>query len=54
LAYRFRNLGFEFTRNDIDVLYERFLEVADNKKEVQDDDLKQLAARHQPAKTLVS
>jgi 2-isopropylmalate synthase len=54
LAYRFRNLGLEFTRNDIDVLYERFLEVADNKKEVQDDDLKQLAARHQPAKTLVS
>jgi 2-isopropylmalate synthase len=54
LAYRFRNLGFEFTRNDIDVLYERFLEVADNKKEVQDDDLKQLAARHQPVKTLVS
>jgi 2-isopropylmalate synthase len=54
LAYRFRNLGFEFTRNDIDVLYERFVEVADNKKEVQDDDLKQLAAQFQPAKTLVS
>jgi 2-isopropylmalate synthase len=54
LAYRFRNLGFEFTRDDIDVLYERFVEVADNKKEVQDDDLKQLAAQHQPAKTLVS
>lgn len=54
LAYRFRNLGFDFTRNDIDVLYERFLEVADNKKEVQDDDLKQLAAQHQPVKTLVS
>jgi 2-isopropylmalate synthase len=54
LAYRFRNLGFEFTRNDIDTLYERFLEVADKKKEVQDDDLKQLAAHHQPATTVVS
>ncbi len=54
LAYRFRNLGFEFTRNDIDTLYERFLEVADKKKEVQDDDLKQLAAQHQPATTVVS
>jgi 2-isopropylmalate synthase len=54
LAYRFRNLGFEFTRNDIDVLYDRFLEVADKKKEVQDDDLGVLAAQHQPAPTLVS
>lgn len=54
LAYRFRNLGFEFTRNDIDVLYDRFLEVADKKKEVQDEDLRELAAQHQPAPTLVS
>jgi 2-isopropylmalate synthase len=54
LAYRFRNLGFEFTRNDIDALYDRFLEVADSKKEVQDDDLKQMAGRHQPKSTLVS
>ena len=54
LAYRFRNLGFEFTRNDIDALYDRFLEVADSKKEVQDDDLKEMAGRHQPKSTLVS
>ena len=54
LAYRFRNLGFEFTRNDIDVLYDRFLEVADKKKEVQDEDLRELAAQYQPAPTLVS
>ena len=54
LAYRFRNLGIEFTRNDIDILYDRFLEVADRKKEVQDDDLKELAAQYQPASTLVS
>jgi 2-isopropylmalate synthase len=54
LAYRFRNLGFEFTRNDIDILYDLFLEVADKKKEVHDDDLKQLAAQHQLATTMVS
>jgi len=54
LAYRFRNLGFEFTRNDIDALYDRFLEVADSKKEVQDDDLMEMAGRHQPKSSLVS
>ena len=49
LAYRFRNLGFEFTRNDVDQLYERFLAVADLKKEVQDSDLRDMALAHQPA-----
>ena len=39
LAYRFKNLGYEFDRNAIDVLYEKFLAVADQKKEVADEDL---------------
>jgi 2-isopropylmalate synthase len=43
LAYRFRLLGFDFTRNEIDVLYARFLELADVKKEVEDNDLKTMA-----------
>ena len=43
LAYRFQKLGFSFDRNDVDVLYEKFLAVADTKKEVVDDDLKQIA-----------
>ena len=43
LAYRFKNLGFEFDRNAIDVLYEKFLAVADQKKEVADDDLDAMA-----------
>ena len=43
LAYRFKNLGFEFDRNAIDVLYERFLAVADQKKEVADEDLEAMA-----------
>ncbi|MFN4284947.1 MAG: 2-isopropylmalate synthase [Lacibacter sp.] len=47
LAYRFRLLGFEFDRNDIDELYARFLEVADQKKEVDDEDLKAMATHYQ-------
>ncbi|TKK67179.1 2-isopropylmalate synthase [Ilyomonas limi] len=43
LAHRFHKLGYQFTRNEIDVLYEQFLEVADSKKEVEDSDLKELA-----------
>lgn len=43
LAYRFKNLGHEFNRNDIDVLYEQFLLLADKMKEVHDEDLLGLA-----------
>jgi 2-isopropylmalate synthase len=43
LAFRLQKLGFTFTRNDIDVLYERFLKVADTKKEVVETDLEELA-----------
>lgn len=43
LAHRFHKLGYQFTRNEIDVLYQQFLEVADSKKEVEDNDLKELA-----------
>ena len=43
LAYRFKKLGHDFTRDQVDVLYERFLIVADEKKEVTDDDLVTLA-----------
>jgi 2-isopropylmalate synthase len=47
LAYRFQKLGFQFNRNDIDVLYKEFLKVADNKKEVKEEDLLQLAKYYQ-------
>jgi 2-isopropylmalate synthase len=46
LAYRFRNLGHEFTRNDVDVLYEWFLRKADELKEVNDEDLQQLVKKY--------
>jgi 2-isopropylmalate synthase len=47
LAYRFQKLGFQFNRNDVDVLYNEFLEVADSKKEVEDKDLTILATKYQ-------
>jgi 2-isopropylmalate synthase len=43
LAYRFKNLGYSFDRNQVDELYERFVALADSKKEVEDADLKILA-----------
>ena len=45
LAYRFQKLGYQFNRNDVDVLYKKFLEVADSKKEVQEEDLKEIASQ---------
>lgn len=47
LAYRFQKLNFQFDRNDIDKLYETFLQVADHKKEVMDEDLALMAEKHQ-------
>ncbi len=47
LAYRFQKLGFQFDRNDVDVLYNEFLKVADSKKEVEDADLAAMANHYQ-------
>lgn len=49
LAYRFKKLGHDFTRDEVDILYDRFLIVADAKKEVNDEDLKKLAAELEAA-----
>lgn len=46
LAFRFQKLGFTFCRNDIDVLYDEFLKVADHKKEVEDADLEKMAKNY--------
>lgn len=46
LAHRFRKLGFEFNRDEVDILYNLFLQVADGKKEVMDEDLKLMAENH--------
>ena len=53
LAYRFRKLGFEYTRNDIDVLYNEFVKVADRNKEVCDEDLTTIAKAYHPAVAVV-
>ncbi|MFM2358151.1 MAG: hypothetical protein RLY16_143, partial [Bacteroidota bacterium] len=43
LAFRFQKLGFTFNRDEVDALYEQFLQVADKKKEVTDEDLNLMA-----------
>jgi len=48
LAYRFQKIGYSYTRNDIDTLYEKFLQVADEKKEITEKDLVELAEHYQP------
>lgn len=50
LAYRMKNIGYELTRDELDVVYKSFLEVADAKKEVLDEDLHEVASlRHKVA-----
>lgn len=53
LAHRLQKLGYQFNRNDIDILYQSFLQVADRKKEVEEADLHQLASTYKavPATT---
>src|SRR5687767_434078 len=53
LAYRFQKIGYTYTRNDIDALYDRFLQMADAKKEVTEEDLFVLANEYQPQLTAV-
>ena len=52
LAYRFHKIGYPFNRNDVDALYEQFLKVADRKREVNDEDLNELAQQYQSANTV--
>ncbi|MDV7695881.1 2-isopropylmalate synthase [Chryseobacterium soli] len=39
LAYRFKNIGFDITKNELDFLYQQFLKIADIKKEIDNNDL---------------
>ena len=45
LAYRLKDIGFNTSKNELDILYEQFLEIADLKKEVVREDL--LVLMHQ-------
>jgi 2-isopropylmalate synthase len=46
IAYRAKRIGFNLTKNELDAIYEQFLYVADRKKEVEDQDLMEIIARH--------
>ena len=39
LAYRAKNIGFELDKLQLDIVYKEFLKVADQQKEVNDDDI---------------
>lgn len=39
LAYRFKHIGYDITKNELDFLYQEFLKIADMKKEIKNDDL---------------
>ncbi len=43
LAHRLHKMGYQYTRNQIDELYPKFVEIADKKKEVLEADLKEMA-----------
>jgi len=53
LAFRFQKLGYQYNRDDIDVLYGEFLKLADIHKEIKDESLLQLAKQYQPAEISV-
>lgn len=42
LAYRAKNVGYELTKVQLDAVYETFLEFADRKKEIVDEDIHQI------------
>lgn len=42
LAYRAKNVGYELTKVQLDIVYENFLKFADRKKEIVDEDIHQI------------
>ena len=44
LAYRAKTIGFELDKLQLDKVYEEFLKVADQQKEVSDDDIPKIIA----------
>ena len=52
LSFRMRNIGYDFSREQITELYPRFLEIADKLKEINDEELHQIAALVEKATTI--
>ena len=42
LAYRAKKIGFDLSKNELDLIYPEFLKFADIKKEVSDEDIPQI------------
>ena len=51
LEHRLVELGYKFNEEEFDVLYQRFLEIADQKKEVYDEDLESMVEEQSRAVT---
>lgn len=54
LAYRAKNIGYELTKLQLDVVYANFLVFADLKKEINDDDIHQIIEKSSIYEQLIS
>lgn len=54
LAYRAKNIGYELTKLQLDEIYTNFLDFADQKKEVDDNDIHQIIENSRVYKEIIS
>lgn len=54
LAYRAKNVGYELTKLQLDEVYANFLTFADNKKEINDNDIHQIIESSKVYKEIIS
>jgi len=54
LAYRARKVGYELTKLQLDDVYNNFLNFADRKKEVEDDDIHEIIETSQVYRQIIS
>ncbi len=53
LAYRAKNIGYELTKLQLDDIYATFLEYADKKKEVEDNDVREIIEKSKHYKEII-
>jgi len=54
LAYRAKNIGYELTKLQLDEIYTNFLDFADQKKEIDDDDIHKIIETSKVYKEIIS
>ncbi|WP_228852480.1 2-isopropylmalate synthase [Aegicerativicinus sediminis] len=54
LAYRAKNIGYNLTKLQLDEIYSNFLDLADTKKEVNDNDIHQIIEKSKVYKEIIS